>query len=667
MKGELQLPRLRRPRPVPRGLEAWLERWAGRWVRWRARREDHQREAELIREDIKSFEGLRNDRVDAVLQTARAAWSHQRTRTSAARRQALAVVGAVASRELGLIPHREQIMGVIGLEQGWLVEMATGEGKTLTLAMAAVLAAWRGRACHVLTANDYLAARDARSLRRFYERCGVRVAAVVGESAPAERNRLYQAGVVYTTSRELVGDFLRDRLNLGKRVSAETWRPWLRRHGIKGPPVVLPRLHTVLVDEADQVLVDDAVTPLIISMRQDNASLTDLCRAALAEAEGLEAGRDFEVDIAKREARVDRRVAVDRADEGSHPLLRVPRWREEWIGKALVALHAYESGKHYVVQQAKVVLVDESTGRTMADRSLGEGMHALLEAKEGLTISAPTETMASLSFQRFFRQMPRLAGVTGTAKDAAVEFWQLYRLPVVVIPTHRPVQRVVLPEHGFVDEPSKWRYVAALAGRYREAGQPCLIGTRTVAASESLAAVLREHGLPFTLLNAVRNEDEAGIIAAAGVRGQITIATNMAGRGTDIVPAEDVLSLGGLRVIATERHSSSRIDRQLFGRCARQGQPGVVEPLASWSDEVVKHHLPRWWQHSGRRFGGTGWFLRLSLRFAQWKAGRVDASRRLGVLKHDQWLDEHLSMGLAAAPPAKGNARSINSRSLRRP
>lgn len=645
MNGEFQLPRLRNPRPVPKGLEAWLERGAGWWARRRARGQDHGREAMLVGEDVLAFEGQRNARVDEALHTARAQWSGRRSRGHAARRQALAVIGAVASRELGLVPHREQIMGVLGLEQGWLVEMATGEGKTLTLAMAAVLAAWRGQPCHILTANDYLADRDARGLRRFYERCGVTVAAVVGESIPVARQRLYAAEIVYTTSRELVGDFLRDRLRLGRRVSAETWRPWLRRRGGGGPPVILPRLHTVLVDEADQVLVDEAVTPLIISARKENDYLSELCTAALGESEGLVEGSDFTVDVAKREAKLDRRVTVAAAEQGAHPLLRVPRWREEWLGKALVARHAYAAGKHYVVAENKVVLIDESTGRTMPDRSLGEGMHALLEAKEGLTVSAPTETMASLSFQRFFRQVPRLAGVTGTATDAAREFWQLYRLPVVAIPTHRPLRRQVLPEHGFVDEAAKWRHIAALAARYREAGQACLIGTRTVAASEALAEVLQAHGVPFTLLNAVRNADEAEIVAAAGRTAQITIATNMAGRGTDIVPSDEVLVAGGLRVIATERHASSRVDRQLHGRCARQGQPGVVEPLASWDDEIVRHHLPKWWQRAGRRWGGTGWVLRWSLRRAQAKAGRTDASRRLAVLRHDQWLDEHLSLG----------------------
>ncbi len=649
MVGELQLPRLKKPRPVPRGLEAGLERVAGTWIRWRARRVDLAGEAGRIREALLGWEGERNERLDETLKQARLAWSHRRTRTAPARLKALAAIGAVAARELGLVPHREQVMGVLGLQRGWLVEMATGEGKTLTLAMASVLAAWRGQPVHILTANDYLATRDAKALARFYRRCGVTVAAVAGGDAPATRQARYRAGVVYTTSRELVGDFLRDRLRLGRRVTPEAWRPWLRRRGGGGPAVVLSRIHTVLVDEADQVLVDEAVTPLIISVQRDNETLADLCREALAEARGLREGVDYTVEVARREAKIDRRISVETAAGGRHALLRVPRWREEWLGKALVALYAHEAGKHYVVQANKVVLIDESTGRTMPDRSLGEGMHALLEAKEGVPVSAPTETMASLSFQRFFRQVPRLAGVTGTATDAAAEFWNLYRLPVVAIPPHRPVRRRVERLRGFVDEVAKWAHVVARVREQRSAGQAVLIGTRTVAASEALAEALREAGLPFTLLNAVRSQDEAEIIAAAGRTGQITIATNMAGRGTDIVPSDAVLAAGGLRVIATERHGSSRVDRQLYGRCARQGQPGVVEPLASWSDEVLRHHLPEWWRAWGERIGGTGVMLRMSLAVAQWRAGRRDAKRRLGVLRHDQWLDENLSLGGADA------------------
>lgn len=649
MVGEFQLPRLKRPRPVPTGLEAALERGAGAWRRWQARRARLGEEAETIRGRVMAFEGQRSASFDEALRSGRAGWARRRGSGAAERAAALAVVGAVAVRELGLVPHREQLMGVLGLQQGWMVEMATGEGKTLTLAMAAVLAAWRGEPCHVLTANDYLAGRDAKSLARFYARCGVSVAAVTGGLEPAARARSYRAGVVYTTSRELVGDFLRDRLRLGRRVTPETWRPWVRRRGGRRPNVTLPRLHTVLVDEADQVLIDDAVTPLIISAPRENEYLAALGTAALAEARELQEGIDYSMDVAKRNVRIDKSVTLRRNEEGRHPLLRVPRWREEWLGKALLALYTYEAGKHYAVQEGKIVLIDESTGRSMPDRNMGEGMQNLLEAKEGLTVSRPTETVASLSFQRFFRQVPRLAGLTGTAADVAAEFWNLYRLPVVVIPTHRPSQRRVHRERGFRDEGEKWAYLVHAAKTSRARGQPVLIGTRTVATSETVADHLREAGMPFRLLNAVRNEDEAEVIGVAGRQGQITIATNMAGRGTDIVPSDEALMAGGLRVIATERHGSSRIDRQLYGRSARQGQPGEVEPLASWEDEVVKHFLPKWWRKIGYATGRTGWFLRWGLKVAQWRAGHRAAAMRLNILRHDQWLDQNLSLGATGA------------------
>jgi preprotein translocase subunit SecA len=647
MVGEFQLPRLKRPRPVPKGLEAGLERMAGAWQRWQARRVGLGNEANVIRDRVLGFEGQRNAHLDEALRRAREGWARRRRGGLEERTAALAAIGAVAMRELGLVPHREQLMGVLGLQRGWMVEMATGEGKTLTLAMAAVLAAWRGEPCHILTANDYLAGRDTRGLARFYARCGVVVAAVTGGLKPAARTRSYRAGVVYTTSRELVGDFLRDRLRLGRRVTPETWRPWVRRRGGGRPNVTLPRLHTVLVDEADQVLIDDAVTPLIISIPRDNEYLVSMGAAALAEARELREGVDYSLVVAKRTVCIDKSVTVGFADEGGHPLLRVPRWREEWLGKALLALHTYEAGKHYAVQEGKIVLIDESTGRSMPDRNLGEGMQNLLEAKEGLEISRLTETVASLSFQRFFRQVPRLAGLTGTATDAAKEFWNLYRLPVVTIPTNRPSQRRVHRERGFRDEASKWKYIVHVANTARARGQPVLIGTRTVATSEAVADCLLAAGISHRLLNAVRNGDEAEVIAAAGRQGQITIATNMAGRGTDIVPSDEALSAGGLRVIATERHGSRRVDRQLFGRSARQGERGEVEPLACWEDEVLKHFLPQWWRRCGRSILGNGWFLRLSLSLAQWRAGRRAAAMRMGVLSHDQWLDQNLSLGAA--------------------
>ena len=645
MDGELRLPRLRQNRPVPRGLEAGLEWFAGTWMRWRARRTDLVGEAERVLALMAEHDRRSREEIDAEIVARRRAWQRARSRNEDVAQGALAVIAEAVRQELGLTPHREQVIGALGLERGWLVEMATGEGKTLTLAMAAVLAAWTGRACHVLTANDYLAERDARTLAAFFARCGVTVGAVVGGTNVSERRRRYEAQVVYTTSRELVGDFLRDRLKLGGRISPESWRPWVRRQGGRGPAVLVNRIHTVFVDEADQVLVDDAVTPLIISAPNENGLLGELCQQALEETRGLRAGEDYEVELHSRRVRVAAHVTDARTTAGRHPLLTVPRWREEWIGKALTALHVYERGRHYFVRDSRVVLIDEATGRPMPERTLGEGMHTMLEAKEGLPITPPSGTVASLSFQRFFRQVPQLAGMTGTAAEAAAEFWRLYRLPVLSVPTHRPVLRRQLPLRGFANEEEKWAYVVEAAKQAQEAGQPVLIGTRTVAASEALATKLRAAGVSFALLSAVRNENEAQIIAAAGQAGQVTIATNMAGRGTDIVPSSAALEKGGLRVIATESHRSKRVDRQLHGRAGRQGQPGVVEPLACWDDEILRHHLPRWWRELGRNKLGGGWCLRWSLTFAQWRAGRWDARRRLAVLRQDQWLDENLSLG----------------------
>jgi preprotein translocase subunit SecA len=470
--------------------------------------------------------------------------------------------------------------------------------------------------------------------------------------------------VVYTTSRELVGDLLRDRLSLGRVASPAQLRLAACAMTPGGPRTVLRGVHTVFVDEADQVLIDDAVTPLLISAPRDNPLVGELCRAALAAARELTSGVDYTIDAARHDVRIDRRVLERQADEGWHPLLRVPRWRQEWLRRALEAQHLFSAGKHYFVREGKVVLIDEATGRATADRSLGEGMHQMIEAKEGLPVTAPAETMAGLSFQRFFRQVPRLAGLTGTARDNRAEFWRLYRLPVLAIPTRRPSRRSVEIERGFADEAGKWRHVVATVQAARAQGQPVLIGTRTVAASEALAAQFTAAGIKFALLNAVRNEQEADIVAGAGQAGCVTIATNMAGRGTDIVPSGEALAAGGLRVIATERHAARRIDRQLHGRCARQGQPGAVEPLVSWEDEVLRHHVPGWVRRPGTwwlRRGGRGaeaW-LRWWADWAQSRAESAQAKRRLSVLRRDKWLDENL--GLRAVDGPSGLRRAAPS------
>ena len=566
--------------------------------------------------------------------------------------EALATMVEAAERTLGLRPFPVQIMGAIALYRGYLTEMATGEGKSLTACLPAVLAAWSGRPCHFVTVNDYLASRDAVEMRPFYKLCGVSVGCVTGQMAPKDRRVNYEKGVVYTTLKELVADFLRDRLILGafhhpsRRLLKKMREPQLRN----SPDLVLRGLDTAIVDEADSVLIDEAVTPLIISRAQENQPLVEACSVAHGIVEPLKAGADYQVDLKYREINLTK-AGLDKVEQQSRFLPGIWRGearRTELVQQALTAREFYNLDKQYVIQDKKVVIVDEFTGRLMPKRTWRHGLHQAVEAKEGLAVNDPSETLARLSFQRFFRFFRRLSGMTGTAKEATSEFWHIYGLPVISIPTHRPCIRRVLPDAAFSSAEQKWQAVVKEITRCHQTGRPVLVGTRSVKASEKLAAMLAVEGFEFNLLNAIRHREEARIVAAAGEQNRITIATNMAGRGTDIKLGRGVAELGGLHVIATERHESGRIDRQLFGRCARQGDPGSAQAFMSADDELIQRFLPGW---LGRRLKsaiaiqapGVCQFAQMAISHAQNAAQRLAFRQRRNVLKMDTWLEEALS------------------------
>jgi preprotein translocase subunit SecA len=544
--------------------------------------------------------------------------------------EALALLVEASSRTLGLRPHPVQVLGALALWNGYLAEMATGEGKSLTASLAGTLAGWTDRPCHIITVNDYLAGRDADSMRPLYSFCGVSVGWVSSTMAPEERRINYEKGVVYTTSKELLADFLRDRLKLGPcdQASRRLIRRQLQSRSTATDELVMRGIDTVIVDEADSVLIDEAVTPLIISHPQPNDPLLEACRIAHEIAETLGASIDYRVDPKYREITLTEKgrekIEILAADRPGLWQGRVRR--EEWVTQALMAREFYNRNQQYVVQDGEVVIVDEFTGRLMPQRTWQHGLHQAVEAREGVELSEPNETLARLSFQRFFRFFRKLSGMTGTASEAASEFWQIYRLPILRIPTHRPCMRKQLPDKICPDQRTKWVSILEEIARCHETGRPVLVGTRSVKASENLASMLAEQGLSFNLLNAVRHKEEAAIVAGAGQRGAITIATNMAGRGTDIKLARGVAELGGLHVIATERHESSRIDRQLFGRAGRQGDPGSAQAFISLQDELIMRFVPA-------TIGGWFSFAVVRLAFRQ----------RRGVLHTDTWLADALS------------------------
>lgn len=637
--------------PAPRRLREGLERWLD--AGWRGGRRTSVAErldrAGRVQEREAAFAALSEKQLHGTLERLRKAWPAGPAGAEQLD-EALAAIAAAARRVHGQNPYREQIMAALALEEGCLVEMATGEGKTLTLALAGVLAAWRRRPVHILTANDYLATRDAEALRGLYAFCGATVAAVTGEADPAERAKRYAADIVYTTSRELVADFLRDRLRYGAVRAGERrlLRAWL---GAAGTPagVVLRGLHTVLVDEADHLLIDEAVTPLIISAPRRDVALEETCREAARLAAGLRPGEDYDLDERDRAVRL-RPAALRRLEEEWHPrtpILRGRRWRREWVEQALKAREFFQRDKHYAVQEGKVLIIDEGTGRTMAQRTWRQGLHQLVELKEGVALSPSSVTVASLSFQRFFRQVPRLAGVTGTARENARELWHIYRLPLVVAPTHRPSRRQMGELRVFLRGAERWAAVVTEIERLHGSGRPVLVGTRSVEASRELAEMIERRCINYQLLNAMHHRREAEIVAQAGQAGFVTVATNMAGRGTDIRLGAGVAEAGGLVVIATELHESGRVDRQLHGRCGRQGDPGEVIGFVALDDELLRRHAPRWMRWAAdavlRRSGGKPWVTaaaRWVCHLAQARAQRRAYQARLEVLRHDRWIDE---------------------------
>lgn len=638
---------------APRGLDAAWAWTVGQAPRLRPRRRAFARRAARIHAMAEEI-GREPDAAFAE-RVARVRAAVRRGAASAAVvDEGIAVAGVGALRAMGLRPHREQFMGAVALSEGCVAEMATGEGKTLTAALAAIVAGWRGRGVHVITVNDYLAQRDAEWMAGLYALCGVSVGYVTGATNEAERRAAYARDVTHTTNKEVAADFLRDRLRLGARAGGGALAHTLSERiasgggGASAAAQLTQRgLACAIVDEADSVLIDEAVTPLIISGAEGGPERREAFLRAAAVARELAPGTHYSVDRARREVRLTDAGRAQVAMHGEGDAWGGRRRREELVAQALVAREHYHLGKHYVIQEGRVVIVDEFTGRLMPDRTWRDGLHQAVEAKEAIAIRESQGTLARVSFQRFFRLYRQLSGMTGTAREAAGELWRVYRLPVVAVPTHRPVARRQEPERIFARESEKFEAIVREVGRLRDEGRPALIGARSVAASERLSELLAREGTAHTVLNAVRHTEEAQIVARAGERGAVTVATNMAGRGTDIRLGDGVAEVGGLAVIASERHESRRVDRQLFGRAGRQGDPGSAQALVSLEDELVTRHarraaallrrVARGELRGLRRLAALGVF-----RLAERRATAAARRMRAGVLRADDWLDDSL-------------------------
>ena len=485
--------------------------------------------------------------------------------------EAFAVVREASRRVTGMRHFDVQMIGGIVLHRGKIAEMRTGEGKTLVATLPVYLNALTGKGVHVVTVNDYLAKRDSEDMGRIYKALGLSVGLIVHDMNPHERRAAYMADVTYGTNNEFGFDYLRDNMvvNVDQMVQRE--------------------LNFCIVDEVDSILIDEARTPLIISGPGEKS--TDLYRILAQVVSTMNEGEDYTVDEKTKQV-APTEVGIAKAEQmlGIKNLYDTEHGIDfsHQIMCALKAKALMHRDRDYVVKDGQVIIVDEFTGRLMFGRRFSEGLHQAIEAKEGVKVERESQTLATITFQNYFRMYNKLAGMTGTAKTEEQEFQKIYNLSVVVVPTNKPMIRTDAPDVIYKTKLAKYKAAVNEIEACHKSGRPVLVGTTSIAQSEELSAMLKRRGIAHNVLNAKYHEQEAEIISHAGQYGAVTIATNMAGRGTDIVLGEGVPELGGLHIIGTERHESRRIDNQLRGRCARQGDPGSSKFFLSLEDDLMR-------------------------------------------------------------------------------
>ena len=565
---------------------------------------------------------------------------------------AFALIREASIRLLGMRHHEVQLIAGRYLLQGKIAEMATGEGKTLAATLAICTAAVSGATVHIVTVNDYLAERDAETNKPLFSFFGFSLGVVVQETGIDQRRAQYACDIVYVSNKELTFDYLKDRIATGGMLNVHIKLRKLESHQTQ-PASILRGLHVAIVDEADSVLIDEARTPLIISETLPNDIEDAIYFQAISLAQQLTLNEDF-VQSKERDIWLTPKgnQTLKKLIINLDGLWKSALWSNELIHQALSALYLFRLGRHYIVADNKVQIVDEFTGRVMPDRTWERGLQQMIEAKENCEISGQRRTLSQITYQRFFGRYLLLAGMTGTAKEVEPELKRVYDITVAKVPTHKPCRRKRLPDRVFLTAEARWRHVAMRSIGLAAMGRAVLIGTRSVEASEYLAQRLTDRDFPHTVLNARQDSAEAETIAAAGQPGKVTVATNMAGRGTDIKLSEAVTENGGLHVILTEFHESARVDRQLFGRAARQGDPGTVEAIISLEDEIFRRYAPL-----GRRLAAgllskkTGFiqkaFFRLLVFYAQSKAEHTARKIRLDTIRRDRnWLQALGFIGL---------------------
>ena len=558
-----------------------------------------------------------------------------------------ALVREAARRTIGLRHFDVQLIGGAALFDGAIAEMDTGEGKTLTASLPLYMYALTGKGSHLATVNDYLAERDCHEMTPIYQALGLTVGVVLTDDVPDQRRAAYACDITYGTAKEFGFDFLRDRLllrRMGRNMDDFLGGGSSHRWDESGEQPVQRPPHFVVVDEADSILIDEARTPLIISALGDRIQ-EEVAAAYLWAAEQV---TQFEEDEHYESDQETNRITLTAAGRQlvrdlPHPeLLKTVGLIDlyEYMERAIKVSRDFLLERQYVVRDGEIVIVDEYTGRLAEGRKWRDGIHQAIEAKEGVEVTVPTGQAARITVQDLFLRYRKLSGMTGTAVSAAREFRKIYKCRVMRVPTNRPVQRHPMEVRVFGNSAAKWQAIVEEVETMGAAGRPVLIGTRSIAKSEALSNLLNEAGIEHQVLNAKEIAQEAEIVALAGQPGRVTVATNMAGRGTDIKLAEGVAAAGGLHVICTEMHDAGRIDRQLIGRCGRQGDPGTHRQYLALNDDILKTGFDvqkaSRWEDRGRAVSGPLSNLVGRFRRAQRRVERRHLRDRSLLLHHEQ-------------------------------
>ena len=629
----------------PRGLleeRPWLPIWRERWRRLTgAARRQTESDLLLVRQSIEQAQILSAHELRETLTMHAARMRYSSTLAPKAgaarvdwftlRARLLGLWCVAAQRILGMMAHDTQIRAALEMHNGHLVQLAPGEGKTLAIGLAAALYGSSGRPCHVITANDYLAARDADLMGPLLAQAGWRAVAVTSDTPPDALAQGYAAEVVYATGKQLLADYLRDELLIGGSKDPMGRRLWeMKRHGQQSRPVGRG-LWAAIVDEADSVLIDEATTPLIISSADDNPMLVEAVLAGKQIFESLVPDQDY---VVKTEPVTDIRYTENgkrRIEEMAFllpPFWRFPERSQGVVSLSIMARHVYLRDRHYLVDEdGKVVIIDEKSGRVMAGRSWSHGIHQAIEAMEGLELSSPPKTSARMTFQTFFNRYHRLCGASGTLQGIQSELRSTYGVEVVPIAPRLPSQLRIAPLRSFPDSDARMQALIDELLACQERGLPVLVGTRKLADTERLSEALALRHIPHQVLNAKHHAEEAKIVARAGQFGAVTVSTNMAGRGTDILVPPEVAARGGLQVLMFEPHEATRIEWQLYGRSGRQGAPGAAIGFVCLYDELLVHGLGKLYARVVPLLSPvllhpavTSILVRLSQRVTQWKA-----------------------------------------------